>query len=82
MYCFFRSGSKSKIILVLFMAFLALGCNKKKPAASSIYTAQNYSDLELVKVALKDYFKAFPESDTIQGELYKFYEKREYQFTG
>lgn len=79
MNCIFRSGFKSRIILVLFMAFLALGCNKKKPE-SSIYTAQNYSDLELDKAVLKAYFKAFPESDTIQKEVYKFYKNRGYQF--
>lgn len=72
-----KTGFQSKIILVFFFALLALGCNKKKP---SIYTAQNYSDLELDETAVNAYFKAFPESDTIQKEVYKFYKNREYQF--
>src|SRR3970040_1041973 len=76
----FKTGFKSKIILVLFVALLALGCNKKKSEGSSIYTAQNYSDLELDEAAVNAYFKAFPESDTIQKEVYKFYKNREYQF--
>jgi len=75
----FRTRFKSRIILVFFAALLALGCNKKKSDAS-IYTAQNYSDLELDEAAVNDYFKAFPESDTIQKEVYKFYKNREYQF--
>jgi murein L,D-transpeptidase YcbB/YkuD len=76
----FKTGFKSKIILVMFVALLALGCNKKKSEESSIYTAQNYSDLELDEAAVEDYFKAFPESDTIQKEVYKFYKNRDYQF--
>lgn len=75
----FKTGFKSKIILVFFVALLALGCDKKKSDASS-YTAQNYSDLELDEAAVNAYFKAFPESDTIQKEVYKFYKSREYQF--
>jgi hypothetical protein len=47
---------------------------------SSIYTAQNYSDLVLDEAAVDAYFKAFPESDTVQKEVYKFYKNREYQF--
>ena len=74
-----KTGFQSKIILVFFVALLALGCNKKKSDAS-IYTAQNYSDLELDEAAVNTYFKAFPESDTIQKEVYKFYKSREYQF--
>lgn len=80
MHSIFKSGSKSKLILVVFIALLVLGCKKDKPAESSIYTAQNYSDLVLDKSELKSYFKAFPESDTIQKEVYKFYKNREYQF--
>jgi murein L,D-transpeptidase YcbB/YkuD len=76
----FKTGFKSKIILGLFVAILTLGCNKKKSEESSIYTAQNYSDLELDEAAVNAYFKAFPESDTIQKEVYKFYKNREYQF--
>src|SRR3970282_1199707 len=76
----FKTGFKSKIILVMFVALLAFGCNKKKSKESSIYTAQNYSDLELDEAAVEDYFKAFPESDTIQKEVYKFYKNRDYQF--
>ena len=75
----FNTGFKSRIILVFFAALIALGCNKKKSDAS-FYTAQNYSDLELDEAAMNDYFKAFPESDTIQKEVYKFYKNREYQF--
>lgn len=62
------------------MALLVLGCKKEKPVESSIYTAQNYSDLVLDEAELNAYFKAFPESDTIQKEVYKFYKNREYQF--
>jgi len=68
------------MILVLFIALLVLGCNKKKSTKPSIYTAQNYSDLVLDEAAVNAYFKAFPESDTIQKEVYKFYQNREYQF--
>lgn len=80
MYSIFKSGFKTKTILVLFIALLALGCKKEKTPESSIYTAQNYSDLELDVAAVNAYFKAFPESDTIQKEVRKFYENREYQF--
>lgn len=73
----FKTRLKSKIILILFVAVLTLGCNKKK---SGIYTAQNYSDLVLDEADVNGYFKAFPESDTIQKEVYKFYKNREYQF--
>ena len=74
-----KKGFQSKIILVFFAALLVLGCNKKKSDAS-IYTAQNYSDLELDEAAVNAYFKAFPESDTIQKEVFKFYRNREHQF--
>jgi murein L,D-transpeptidase YcbB/YkuD len=45
-----------------------------------MYTTQNYSDLVLDETSIKDYFKAFPEKDTIKNEVIRFYEKREYQF--
>ncbi|HSN49191.1 MAG TPA: L,D-transpeptidase family protein [Flavobacterium sp.] len=77
---FYISGFKINIILVVFVAVLTLGCNKKKSEDSRIYTAQNYSDLVLDNAALEAYFEAFPESDTIQKEVYKFYKNREYQF--
>lgn len=80
MYSIFKSVFKRKTILVFFMALLALGCKKEKQIESSIYTAQNYSDLVLDEAELNAYFKAFPESDTIQNEVYKFYKNREYQF--
>ncbi|WP_281298318.1 L,D-transpeptidase family protein [Flavobacterium limnophilum] len=86
MYCIsnnssiFKSGFKTKIGLVVLVALLALGCNKKKSSESSIYTTQNYSDLALDETALNAYFKAFPDSDTIKKEVYQFYKSREYQF--
>jgi murein L,D-transpeptidase YcbB/YkuD len=80
MYSIFKSVFKRKTILVFFMSLLALGCKKEKQIESSIYTAQNYSDLVLDEAELNAYFKAFPESDTIQNEVYKFYKNREYQF--
>lgn len=75
----FKTRFNSKIILVLFIAILTLGCNKKK-SDESMYTTQNYSDLVLDETSIKDYFKAFPEKDTIKNEVIRFYEKREYQF--
>ncbi|SHG52499.1 L,D-transpeptidase catalytic domain [Flavobacterium fluvii] len=90
MYCIsnsfsiFKTGFNSKIILVwLVVMQLTLGCNNKKGNVgfeSGIYTAQNYSDLVLDETELDNYFKAFPESDTIKKEVYQFYENREYQF--
>jgi len=86
MYCIsnnlsiFKSGFKTKIGLVMLVALLALGCNKKKSSESNIYTTQNYSDLALDETALDAYFKAFPDSDTIKKEVYQFYKNREYQF--
>ena len=90
MYCIsnsssiFKTGFNNKIILVLLVVMLlTLGCNNKKENAhseSGIYTAQNYSDLVLDETELDDYFKTFPESDTIKKEVYQFYGNREYQF--
>ncbi|MBP6757643.1 MAG: L,D-transpeptidase family protein [Flavobacterium sp.] len=76
----FKTGFKTQIGLVIFIAILTLGCDKKKPTESSIYTTQNYSDLALDGTAVNTYFKVFPENDTIKKEVYQFYKNREYQF--
>ncbi|MBC7845149.1 MAG: L,D-transpeptidase family protein [Flavobacterium sp.] len=79
----FKAGLKGIIILVLSVAtLLTLGCNKKsnKDSDSGIYTAQNYSDLMLDETAMDDFFRTFPESDTIKNEVYRFYKNREYQY--
>ena len=74
------SISKSKIVFVLLLALAILGCKDKESSKISIYKDQNYTDLVLDETALNDYFKSFPESDTIKNEVIRFYEKREYQF--
>lgn len=81
---FFKPGFNGKIILALFLAMLViLGCNNKKEKKLSvpdIFMEQNYSDLVLDENTINDYFKVFPENDTIKNEVYQFYKNREYQF--
>lgn len=72
--------SKRKIVFALLIALAILGCKNKELPKSSIYKDQNYTDLVLDETSVNDYFKAFPESDTIKNEVIGFYERREYQF--
>jgi murein L,D-transpeptidase YcbB/YkuD len=76
------SSLKNKIIFVLFTILIVSGCNKKSKELpkSSIYTAQNYSDLVLDEASINSYFDTFPESKTITEEVNQFYKRREYQF--
>ncbi len=74
------STTKSKIIFALLVALTILGCKDKKSSKTSIYNDQNYTDLVLNETSVNNYFKAFPESDTIKNEVIQFYERREYQF--
>lgn len=71
---------KSKSYFILLIALAILGCKDKELPKSSIYTAQNYTDLSLDESSINSYFNNFPEGDSIKNEVYQFYKRRDYQF--
>lgn len=77
---YIKTDFKSKIVFVASIMILFLGCKDKETSNKTIYQDQNYTDLYLDKTSVKNYFEAFPESDTIKNEVIRFYERRDYQF--
>lgn len=71
---------------ILILAIILLGCynSKKKQddvfVDTGIYTTQNYADLILNESDITDFFKSFPESETIVNEVNEYYKNRNYQY--
>ena len=63
-----------------------IGCNKGKNkrrvvlADESIYSSQNFTDLQIDSMAINTFFKTAPATDSIQNEVHQFYTRRNYQF--
>ena len=77
---------KKLISVILILTYLLLGCNNSKKAdkivsgKSRISSKITYSSLVLKEENLIDYFKSFPEEESIVNEVNLFYKNRNYQF--
>ena len=77
---------RNKIIIILIIGYLFLGCNNSKKIEnkplvnSSIKSKITYSDLTLKEADLIEYFKLYPEDKSIVNEVNLFYSNRNYQY--
>jgi murein L,D-transpeptidase YcbB/YkuD len=77
---------KNFISAIIILGYLFLGCNNSKKAAietnqeASITSKITYSDLTLKETEIADFFKSFPEKQSIVEEVNLFYKNRNYQY--
>jgi murein L,D-transpeptidase YcbB/YkuD len=77
---------KNFISAIIILGYLLLGCNNSKKAAietnqeASITSKITYSDLTLKETEIADFFKSFPEEQSIVEEVNLFYKNRNYQY--
>jgi murein L,D-transpeptidase YcbB/YkuD len=77
---------KNFISAIIILGYLLLGCNNSKNTAietnqeTSITSKITYSDLTLKETEIADFFKSFPEEQSIVEEVNLFYKNRNYQY--
>jgi murein L,D-transpeptidase YcbB/YkuD len=77
---------KNFISAIIILGYLFLGCNNSKNTAietnqeTSITSKITYSDLILKETEIADFFKSFPEEQSIVAEVNLFYKNRNYQY--
>lgn len=77
---------KNFISAIIILGYLFLGCNNSKKSAietnqeASITSKITYSDLTLKETEIADFFKSFPEEQSIVEEVNLFYKNRNYQY--
>jgi murein L,D-transpeptidase YcbB/YkuD len=77
---------KKIISAVIVLGYLLLGCNNSKNVAidttqeTRITSKISYSDLTLKETEIVDFFKSFPEDQSIVEEVNLFYKNRNYQY--
>ena len=77
---------KNFISAIIILGYLFLGCNNSKNTAietnqeASITSKITYSDLTLKETEIADFFKSFPEEQSIVEEVNLFYKNRNYQY--
>ena len=77
---------KNFISAIIILGYLFLGCNNSKNTAietnqeTSITSKITYSDLTLKETEIANFFKSFPEEQSIVEEVNLFYKNRNYQY--